>query len=133
MTAPERSRPGRGPEARVTRASVLVVGIFGVVDLRGLSDGPTGFETVSGAMARWSGGALRDLAFDGARFGSVDRVEAVHPDTESLPAFCRGGSVLLTAAGRVDNRDDLCRSLDIPATSSPSDGALILAAYERWG
>lgn len=54
---------------------------------------------------------------------------------ERLPATSSDGSVVLTADARIDNRDELIRTL-APREGLPSgipDGELILSAYERWG
>ncbi len=57
------------------------------------------------------------------------------PSLESLPATSRGGTVTLTGDLRLDNRAALADALDIapPARSQLSDGALVIAAYEKWG
>lgn len=39
--------------------------------------------------------------------------------------------VMLVMDGRIDNRDELLRALDLPQTAS--DAGCVLAAYERWG
>ena len=54
--------------------------------------------------------------------------ESLH---ETLPLAHRQGRFVLTADARIDNRDDLLRQFGLPATTT--DGALILAAYEKWG
>ena len=66
--------------------------------------------------------------------------ESVH---ERQPLASASGDLILTADARVDNREELLRTLGSSAAvarnGSPShateipDGALILAAYERWG
>ena len=52
-----------------------------------------------------------------------------------LPAPAVHGSrcELLMWHGRLDNRADLVRQLGEPAAGVSSDGALVVAAYERWG
>ena len=52
-----------------------------------------------------------------------------------LPAPAVRGSHcrLLMWHGRLDNRGDLVRQLGGSATGASSDGALLVAAYERWG
>lgn len=54
---------------------------------------------------------------------------------EGAPLLNEAGLLVLTADARIDNREDLIRSLgwgDRPATEI-SDGALILGTYARWG
>jgi asparagine synthase (glutamine-hydrolysing) len=43
------------------------------------------------------------------------------------------GTLVFCAAGRVDNRTDLSRLLDIPAFELISDAELMLKAYREWG
>jgi asparagine synthase (glutamine-hydrolysing) len=49
---------------------------------------------------------------------------------ERQPLVGRVG-VMLVMDGRIDNREELLRALDLPQTAS--DAALVLAAYEAWG
>jgi asparagine synthase (glutamine-hydrolysing) len=54
---------------------------------------------------------------------------------ERLPLESPGGELVLTAAARIDNREELLALLE-PAggwPAPPGDGELILAAYRRWG
>jgi len=53
---------------------------------------------------------------------------------EHLPLASGDGRRVLTADARIDNRHALLDALDIATTAEVvTDGALILAAYERWG
>jgi asparagine synthase (glutamine-hydrolysing) len=53
---------------------------------------------------------------------------------EQFPLVSGDGRRVLTADARIDNRDALFDALDIAFdTNAVTDGALILAAYERWG
>jgi asparagine synthase (glutamine-hydrolysing) len=53
---------------------------------------------------------------------------------ESQPVVSAEDRLVLVAATRLDNRDDLCRTLaPDPAGSALSDAMLLLAAYRRWG
>lgn len=59
-------------------------------------------------------------------------------DTEehqSMPLVSRCGNHVLTADARLDNREELLDRLKLTGSKRHdlSDGALILAAYERWG
>lgn len=65
---------------------------------------------------------------------------ALHTTPESLrerqPLVNRRGDVILTADARVDNRDELMRTLTTRGyleEKDPTDADLILAAYECWG
>lgn len=56
----------------------------------------------------------------------------VTPDASGDP---EGGAFLFTAKARLDNRDELCARLDIPAAERERlpDGDLMACAYARWG
>jgi hypothetical protein len=58
--------------------------------------------------------------------------EDVH---ERGPVTAAGGTAIVTAAARLDNRDELLKTLDVPGPDRPTtaDGALVALAYERWG
>ncbi|WP_299407092.1 lasso peptide isopeptide bond-forming cyclase [Acaryochloris sp. IP29b_bin.148] len=58
--------------------------------------------------------------------------ESLH---ERCPLVSAGGSLILTADARLDNRNQLITDLDLVqhATHELSDGDLILAAYHQWG
>src|ERR1700761_5974997 len=52
------------------------------------------------------------------------------------PAKGAGGQVVAVCCARLDNRSELCERLRIPddgATTSETDGALLIEAYEVWG
>jgi asparagine synthase (glutamine-hydrolysing) len=61
---------------------------------------------------------------------------AFHSTSESLgdtqPQLTKSGAVL-TWDGRLDNRAELCAWLPGEISIAPSDGAIVRAAYERWG
>jgi len=54
---------------------------------------------------------------------------------ETLPRLSRAGAVVLTMDARLDNREELIRTLRLAASGSrpPTDSEIILGAYERWG
>src|SRR5215208_868213 len=56
-------------------------------------------------------------------------------ETEQTPIVSMDGAVTLVYEGRIDNRDEVVPLLRRAAAdqSEPSDGALLVAAYERWG
>jgi asparagine synthase (glutamine-hydrolysing) len=56
--------------------------------------------------------------------------ESLH---ENLPLISNNGGLAVTADARIDNRNELCRSLGLAERPTLSDSALILAAYEKWG
>lgn len=54
---------------------------------------------------------------------------------ERQPVVYGDGQLILVADVRLDNRDDLARTLALPPAPAPlhTDADLILAAYEKWG
>jgi asparagine synthase (glutamine-hydrolysing) len=58
--------------------------------------------------------------------------ESLH---EKLPLVGAGGDLVITADARIDNWDELIKSLDLNSRPSQeiTDSELILLAYERWG
>jgi asparagine synthase (glutamine-hydrolysing) len=71
-------------------------------------------------------GTSRRTVLDGiAGLGGTDRAEVAiaGEDGRRRVVFC----------GRLHERDELARLLDLPSGARTSDGALVLAACERWG
>lgn len=52
---------------------------------------------------------------------------------EAGPLVSANGDYVLVADARIDNREELIRSLDMHQAGPIPDSALILAAYQRWG
>jgi asparagine synthase (glutamine-hydrolysing) len=78
---------------------------------------------------------------DGAQWSNANvavgrRLMRVLPEDvfDRQPLIGAGGRYVLVADIRLDNRDDIARTLDIPAARATTlcDAALLLAAIERW-
>jgi asparagine synthase (glutamine-hydrolysing) len=109
-------------------------GIFGIVHLDGSPVLESELSAMRSAMQEWGPDAGAIWNDGPAGLGSLisfDTPEAVH---ESSPLRSEQGFVL-TAEARLDNRDELCTDLAIPASErgSLADGHLVLHAYEKWG
>lgn len=108
-------------------------GIAGIVRLDGT---PVGEGTMYDM-----GAALAHRGSDGCGVWVGDDAGLVHRSFETASPAARerwpfvGASetLVLVADARIDNRDELARSLDLRRDASQSDAALILASYERWG
>lgn len=94
-----------------------------------------------GALARMAE-RLRHRGPDGSgawQEGSVGLGHGtLHTTPESLrehwPLASKDGDYVLVADARIDNRDELVRSLDLSRpVAEITDGDLILAAYQKWG
>jgi asparagine synthase (glutamine-hydrolysing) len=111
-----------------------VSGIFGLVHLDHSPVREEDLGAMRSAMQEWGrdgGGMWRA---DSAGLGGLitfDTPEALH---EKMPLQSSHGFVLVAEA-RLDNRDELYASLEIPAADRAAlpDGELLLLAYEKWG
>ena len=86
------------------------------------------------AMQEWgpdAGGTWREGP---AGLGSLILFDTPEAAYEKTPLRSAQGFVL-TAEARLDNREELCGEVGIPASERPrlADGDLILRAYEKWG
>ncbi len=104
-------------------------GICGVVNLDG---SPVERATLE-AMAE----AAKHRAPDGVRHHAEGPAGLSHLALDTTPEDSRerqpiaDGKLALTADARVDNREELLRSLRLPKSST--DAEIILASYRRWG
>ena len=108
-------------------------GIAGIVRLDGQ---PVDSETVS-AMAAALGHRGPDGCgiWIGGTVGLAHQALRVTPSSrhEQWPLVDRTGALVLVADARIDNREELARSLGLRCDDALTDAALILIAYERWG
>ncbi|MEA2423542.1 MAG: hypothetical protein QOF55_2641 [Thermoleophilaceae bacterium] len=109
--------------------------IYGLVRLDGREVTGPELEAMRAPMAYWGpdgGGEWRE---EGAGLGQLVAHHVPEDVHERGPVTVAGGTAVVTPAGRLDNRDELCLALGVPAAERPStaDGTLIALAYERWG
>jgi asparagine synthase (glutamine-hydrolysing) len=111
-------------------------GVCGIVNLDGAPVDPELLRKMAEASA-YRGLDGIDYWIDGnVGFAHL----ALHTTPESLrerqPLFNPEGNIVLTADARVDNRDEMIRTLTAKGylqDKDPTDADLILAAYECWG
>ncbi|HEX8744015.1 MAG TPA: asparagine synthase-related protein [Thermoleophilaceae bacterium] len=108
--------------------------ICGLVRLDGPPVEPDALETMRRPMEYWGpdgGGSWRE---GGAAFGQLVALRTPEDEHEAGPLRLASGTVV-TPAARLDNREELCRRLELPGPDRPrtSDGRLVALAYERWG
>ncbi|HEX8083896.1 MAG TPA: asparagine synthase-related protein [Solirubrobacteraceae bacterium] len=108
--------------------------IFGLVRLDGRDVTAGELEAMRRPMAYWGpdgGGTWRD---GGAGLGQLVARATPEDEHERGPVALPAGTVV-TPAGRLDNRDELCAELGVPAVerASTPDGRIIALAYGRWG
>lgn len=109
-------------------------GIFGFVQLRNASCVAQDLHVMGEAMAHYGLDGMHYWCDAQAGLGHgllFNTPEAVH---ERLPYATEDGRLIITAAARLDNRDELCDLFDIPAAERAytPDGTIIRYAYERW-
>jgi asparagine synthase (glutamine-hydrolysing) len=75
-------------------------------------------------QASWSDGAAA-LGFGQMTLMPEDRYDR-------QPWRGRDGALVMTAAARIDNRDELGRALGLADASAMADSEMLLKAYERW-
>jgi asparagine synthase (glutamine-hydrolysing) len=105
-------------------------GIVGLWNLDGRPLEPSVLDGMSRTL-RHRGPDGEGRCIDGSS-GFVHQHAWVTPEEvgEQQPLVGRTDAVLVLD-GRIDNRDELLRALDLPRTAS--DAGCVLAAYERWG
>lgn len=108
-------------------------GIFGVVSLNGFPPDPGIFDILSVETAHW-GQVSRAFSSEGlAGLGSAINLDCNDGIAEGFPVVGLDGSIF-TAAGRVDNRNELADELGLRAAcTSLGDGLLMHRAWVRWG
>ena len=109
-------------------------GIFGLWRLDGGDVQPGTLERMSRSLAHR--GPDGDSTWSEGPVGIGHRMFHATPESrrERQPIVVRDGDIVLTADGRLDNREELIRILGFERpTSEITDPDLILAAYERWG
>jgi len=112
-----------------------VSGIFGVVRLGDHAPDSDAWQAMAAAMAPWGDVPPTRADLGGAAFGHSLRPETPEDAHCRMPAAHDDRRVLVTAEGRLDNRDELTALLGIPAAEAAAlaDAGLMARAYLRWG
>ena len=105
--------------------------IFGLINRNGAPVEAEKLKAMQEAMAHWGpdGGAAWQEGPAG--LGQLRLFAVPEAHLEHLPVSDPGSSIVFTAEGRVDNRQELLSQLDCENTIP--DGDLLFAAYRRWG
>ncbi|MBF0406258.1 MAG: hypothetical protein HQM10_02805 [Candidatus Riflebacteria bacterium] len=108
--------------------------IFGFINLDRRPAESMICEKLAASFKRWSRGTISLSCQKNSAFGHS--LVAVSPEDlhERMPLFEPGTGLHFTAAGRLDNRDELCEMFDIPASSrdSVSNGELMFRSWKKW-
>ncbi|MBI5052733.1 MAG: asparagine synthetase B [Chloroflexi bacterium] len=115
-------------------------GLFGIFHRDGSPVSPATLVTMRAAMAHW-GRDGSDIWLDGcAGLGQARTFSTPEAQYEHLPRFDSSRGIAFTAAGRVDNREELIRDWGLEIGDSISnlqspipDGDFIFHAYLKWG
>lgn len=110
-------------------------GIFGLFRRDGAPVDRVMLDRMRNSMQRW-GTNSGIIHVDGSvGFGHYLTLATPEAINELLPYADNDAGILLTFAGRVDNRHELATALAITRAELEQfpDGALVLAAYKKWG
>ncbi len=111
-------------------------GICGIVTFDGTPVDARALSLMAEAAAYRGTDGIRYWCNQGIGLGNLACTITPESLREEQPLTNADGSLVLTADARIDNREDLIRTLSaggrVPCID-PTDAELILAAYERWG
>ena len=112
-------------------------GIFGIVRRDGAAVDQEMMASMRRAMADWGRDGSEVVVKGCAGLGHALTISTSEERFEMLPVVDAASGVIFTAEGRVDNREELLRDLEMPAANgdparSP-DGEIMFRAYHRWG
>ncbi|MGX1099873.1 asparagine synthetase B family protein [Amorphus sp. MBR-141] len=96
---------------------------------------PRDSERLGTIAVTYGGGKGRIWRGDTAALVLTPRAFTPEDRLDRHPAAFAGGTSRLVFDGRLDNRDELIASLNLPASDAArrGDAALVMAALERWG
>ena len=109
--------------------------VFGIVSLDGQPPKTETLRRLGAALAHRGEGPPRLWTSDRAAFGCCHLATTPEAVGETMPFIHAESGVVVTADGRLDERADLIAALGLSASGGPplTDGALLAAAYLRWG
>jgi asparagine synthase (glutamine-hydrolysing) len=123
-------------------------GIFGIFNRDGSPVAQSMLEAMTCAMAGWQSDTSSTCLDGQMGLGLLRLFTTQEHLCERLPLINKTHGLVFTACGRVDNRDELIRQLQLEPKSSPADGdqtatsnqqtaigdgELMLHAYLKWG
>ncbi len=109
-------------------------GIYGVVrfDAQPIQQD---FAAMQSSLAHWGPDGHTHWLDETVAFGQALLKTTPEASFEQVPRLVCGGTAVLTAAARLDNRTELCRELglDLSQRAITADGTLVALAFEKWG
>ncbi len=113
--------------------------ICGILNRTGKPVTAEAIDAMVATLGHWQregdrNGAWRNTS-DAVAFGHLMLTNTPESLDEILPFNHPASGLTITADARIDNREELCRLLDIPPRERNSipDSRLILEAYQKWG
>lgn len=96
---------------------------------------PESLTAMQAVMSSWGPDGCNSWRQDNAGLGQALLISTPASGAEIMPLANPETKQVLVAAARLDNRDELCETFDIPYTERPStpDGRLTQMAFEKWG
>ena len=109
--------------------------IFGLVHLDGRPVPTAALETMRARLAHWGPDGGGVWLRESAGLGQVLLHSTPEARHETMPLWDDEQQILLVAAARLDNREELCDAFGIAAAGRPTtpDGRLIQRAFQCWG
>ncbi len=108
--------------------------LFGIFNLDGAPVDPSDLGRMRLGTVGWESDGHGVWSEGPVGFGSLLLSNTPEAQHESLPLTSETCQLALTAAARLDNRDELAAHLESPCDRSRlSDGSLLLSAYRKWG
>ena len=109
--------------------------IFGFVCLDGRPVPPEHTRAMAEAMAGWGPDGVAIRVEGSAALGYAHLFTTPEARYERMPREDADSEMLVTAAARLDNRDELCDLFHIPLPehATVADGRLVALAIARWG
>ncbi len=109
--------------------------IAGVINFDARPDSAVEVKQMLSALAFWGHDGQHTWQREGVALGHRLRISTPEDHFESLPLINIEHQFALTAACRLDNRDELFTSLKIPVSQQTNmpDGELMLRAWLHWG
>lgn len=109
--------------------------IFGFLNLDGRPVSREHLHAMASALNHWGPDGVHTCCHGSGALGHA--LLAVTPESpfENMPFYDPDSDLFLTAAARLDNRDELLDFFQIPAAAHTShpDGRLAALAYQKWG
>jgi len=109
--------------------------IFGFVCLDGRPVPPEHVQAMAEAMAGWGPDGVASCLKGSAGLGHAQLSTTPEAHYERMPWEDPDSGILVTAAARLDNRDELCDlfHISVPEQRTVADGCLVALAFDRWG